>query len=590
MSNPFEIAAQARAPATPSVPISIHRALSAIRPGPKLKPLAERKALHALQLTRRTAAPIAATADGLLAQFKSKEGNELDSDSSANGDIRRRSYTREQKLAAIGYAATKQEWNEKQQQMVPISRKQACRDLGIEPIQLRKWTKNADKIRALSKGQRKGKLSHPCKYPAMEDRLHTLVLEKRKIGRRVGENWIRRNAKIEFEKLWPHKVTIEGKKKVFAGMSFSDGWLAGFLKRKHLSLRQPTKKAQTVPEDFKEKIISWLQFNRRAMAKFNFELSEITNMDQTPISFEFLSNKTYDTKGVKTVFVKQTGSGWDRRQATLQILVHADGIRRCKPLLIFHGKNQDHRQKPKSSSLSKEYKLYDPRVEVMFNPKAWSNTDLMLEWIKHLYTPSTNYPYFPRNSILRPPRFLSLDVFSGQKTKEVIDSFKSIRCTTSFIPGGTTGFIQVCDTAVNRSLKARIEELADRYIDEHEVEWVEGRYSVGDRRVLLTKWVGQAWEDMHTEDGDMIRQAFKQVGLGLPVDGSQDHEIKIKDFPEVQVGNWRDWQPSKKEGDELQSNLTPEEVEKLASEIPVDDEDRAEDLEIDMEDTIVVEE
>lgn len=42
--------------------------------------------------------------------------------------------------------------------------------------------------------------------------------------------------------------------------------------------------------------------------------------------------------------------------------------------------------------------------------------------------------------------------------------------------------------------------------------------------------VGQAWEDMHTEDGDMIRQAFRQVGLGLPIDGSQDHDIKIKDF------------------------------------------------------------
>jgi hypothetical protein len=35
-------------------------------------------------------------------------------------------------------------------------------------------------------------------------------------------------------------------------------------------------------------------------------------MDQHPISFEFLDNKTYDTKGIKgikTVFVKQTGSG-----------------------------------------------------------------------------------------------------------------------------------------------------------------------------------------------------------------------------------------------------------------------------------------
>jgi hypothetical protein len=128
----------------------------------------------------------------------------------------------------------------------------------------------------------------------------------------------------------------------------------------------------------------------------------------------------------------------------------------------------------------------------MFDPKAWSNTDLMLEWIKHMYTPSSNYPFFPRHSTKRPPRLLSLDVFAGQKTKEVIDCFKALKCTTSFIPGGTTGFIQVCDTVVNRSLKARIEDLADQYIDAHEREWIEGKYSVSQRRVLLTKWVGQA--------------------------------------------------------------------------------------------------
>ena len=151
-------------------------------------------------------------------------------------------------------------------------------------------------------------------------------------------------------------------------------------------------------------------------------------------------------------------------------------------------------------------------------------------------------------------------------------------------PGGTTGFVQVCDTVVNRSLKNRIEELADQYIDKNEKEWVEGKYSVGQRRVLLTKWVGQAWEDMHAEDSDMIRLAFKQVGLGLPVDGSQDHEIKIKDFPEVQVGNWKDWQPIRGEGDKLESNLTPEEVEKLASEIIVDDDDDV----LDMDGTIIV--
>lgn len=82
---------------------------------------------------------------------------------------------------------------------------------------------------------------------------------------------------------------------------------------------------------------------------------------------------------------------------------------------------------------------------------------------------------------------------------------------------------------------------------------------------------------MHGEDSDMIRQAFKQVGLGLPVDGSQNHKIKIKHFPEVLVGNWMDWQPTKGEGDELHSNLTPE-VERLASEIDVDGDDGVADM------------
>jgi hypothetical protein len=64
----------------------------------------------------------------------------------------------------------------------------------------------------------------------------------------------------------------------------------------------------------------------------------------------------------------------------------------------------------------------------------------------------------------------------------VIAGFKALKCTT--------GFVQVCDTVVNKSLKARIEELADQYMDENEREWVEGKYTVSQRRVLLTKWVG----------------------------------------------------------------------------------------------------
>jgi hypothetical protein len=71
---------------------------------------------------------------------------------------------------------------------------------------------------------------------------------------------------------------------------------------------------------------------------------------------------------------------------------------------------------------------------------------------------------------IRPPRFLSLDVFLGQKTKEVITSFKALKCITLFIPSGTTGHIQVCDIVINKSLKDQIEVLADQYIDKYKRE------------------------------------------------------------------------------------------------------------------------
>ena len=208
MSNPFEIAAQVLA--TPS------STSLAPRPGPKAKPLAVRQSLSALQLTRPHLNPImTTTTDGLLAQFKANDPTEIDSDSD-NPDIRRRSYTREQKLAAVGYATTKRVCQKGE--MVPISHKQACKDLGVDPVQLRRWKKDVDKIRSLHKGSRKGKLFHPAQYPVLEDRLHALILEKRRLGRNVREKWIRQYTRLQFESLWLERVTIVKGKKVFTNI------------------------------------------------------------------------------------------------------------------------------------------------------------------------------------------------------------------------------------------------------------------------------------------------------------------------------------------------------------------------------------
>jgi hypothetical protein len=62
---------------------------------------------------------------------------------------------------------------------------------------------------------------------------------------------------------------------------------------------------------------------------------------------------------------------------------------------------------------------------------------------------------------------LTLDVFKGQLNAKVLAKFKCINCTCSFIPGGTTGFIQVYDVAINKPLKDRISELAEIHYNNH---------------------------------------------------------------------------------------------------------------------------
>jgi hypothetical protein len=143
MSNPFEIAAQASIPILPS---TLNPAILAPRHGPKAKPLAERR-LYALQLAHHN--PITTTTtNSLLAQFKANNDNdaELDSDSDNPPDIRRRSYTREQKLAAVGYATTKRVGQKGE--MVPISDPDEC-ILTVNAVNSKKATVSEPTIRLM---------------------------------------------------------------------------------------------------------------------------------------------------------------------------------------------------------------------------------------------------------------------------------------------------------------------------------------------------------------------------------------------------------------------------------------------------------
>ena len=87
---------------------------------------------------------------------------------------------------------------------------------------------------------------------------------------------------------------------------------------------------------------------------------------------------------------------------------------------------------------------------------------------------------------------LLLDVFKGQLNNKVLAKFKHINYTCSFILGGTTGFIQVCDVAINKPLKDQIAELAKIYYNTYEEQQIKNKYFVSNRQVMLVSQVAQA--------------------------------------------------------------------------------------------------
>lgn len=320
---------------------------------------------------------------------------------------------------------------------------------------------------------------------------------------------------------------------------FSNGWFRGFLGRFRISLRCITKKAQHVPEDYRRIVVNWLQFNRRnsqplvsspnpsnwletvlCRAVGRYDLCNICNLDETPLPFEYLSGRTYNPVGAKTIWVKESKSGWDKRQASLVLCIFADGVNRIPPMVLFHGKG---------TVYEKESPKYHPGVLVEFNPTAYMNDDLFLKYIELYLLPALG----------NRPSLFAIDLCSSHKTVPVLDTLRSKKIIPTLIPGGCTSLIQPLDVSVNKPLKARIRDLTDEAIfDCQNAEDFE-KWTVGDRRVLTTWCVGDAWYQFCVEKQDLVKQSFRNVGLSLPIDGSQDHTLDIKGFTGIEIGDWR---------------------------------------------------
>lgn len=78
-------------------------------------------------------------------------------------------------------------------------------------------------------------------------------------------------------------------------------------------------------------ITSWII----AIPPARFPLSNIINIDEVPILFEFLDGYIYDFIGTASIDRKTERSGWAKRQAILVIVINTEGRLPFYPKIIF---------------------------------------------------------------------------------------------------------------------------------------------------------------------------------------------------------------------------------------------------------------
>jgi len=195
------------------------------------------------------------------------------------------------------------------------------------------------------------------RWKELEKQLHVAFEEQRKLGRIVRRKWFERTLKRLFTEIYPYS-TVE--------FCFSNGWFSRFLHRNDITLRIITNQASETPSQHCEIIINFLCFNRwnsqlrdgsedTVCTVGRYLTSNIINMDQTPLPWEYLEGRSYETKGNKTVWAKSRQSGWGKRQASMQFTIFANDIAHVLPRMIFRGKEDS-----KTTVRKRKALRYDP--------------------------------------------------------------------------------------------------------------------------------------------------------------------------------------------------------------------------------------
>ena len=90
-----------------------------------------------------------------------------------------------------------------------------------------------------------------------------------------------------------------------------------------------------MPREYERKIIEFHKYVINTRKKLCFEMGQLGNMDEVPLTFDIPSNKIVNVKGAKTIMIKTSGN--EKTRYTVVLACCADGTK-LPPLIIFKRK------------------------------------------------------------------------------------------------------------------------------------------------------------------------------------------------------------------------------------------------------------
>lgn len=394
---------------------------------------------------------------------------------------KRKSYTIQFKLEAVEFAENN-------------SILQAAEHFNVHVTQINRWKKQKETMMATpNRTKHIVKRKRALKWPELDVYLKNWVINKRQQGFSVSASAILKEAKS-----YALRENLTG----FKG---STRWVFKFMKRNKLTRRAVTSVGQNLPDDWEEKMRSFVNFVSEHKAEFS--LDHIGNMDEVPVTFDMPSKFTIDQQGSQDIRV--TTSGAEKTRFTVVLCVTASGIK-LPAYVIFKRKTI-----PKGT--------FPSNILVSANEKSSMTSSETILWHNKIWLKR-------RNILFHQKSMLMLDSAPGHKTDEVKKKFKDHGTLMAMIPGGLTKKLQVLDISVNKSFKSRLRSKWENWMINGLKEYTKSGSLKRASYEEICTWISQSWEEVPVS---AIKNGFIKTTINFYGD-ENNNELSESEYEDVE--------------------------------------------------------